>query len=217
MTTDALLTQKPFCKEVIQHQANYALPLKQNHKQMYTDIQRLFEPLSHTDPPEVEKRRFENLHIQENAQLDTHTEVETAHGLTTTRTLTTSTLLTDYINWPGLAQVYEYHTHREHLATGQITHNTQYGITSLTPEKATAKDLLTLRRGHWTIENKLHWTRDVIFREDASQVRTTAIPQVMAALRNTVLSVLRFNGYTQITHTLRCFAEKPKLAVKLIQ
>ena len=85
------------------------------------------------------------------------------------------------------------------------------------PEKATAKDLLTLRRGHWTIENKLHWTRDVIFREDASQVRTAAIPQVMVALRNTVLSVFRFNGYTKITQALRFFAEKPKLAVKLIQ
>ena len=100
MTTDALLTQRTFCKEVLEHQADYALPVKENHKQMYDDIQQLFEPLSETDATEVETRRFENLHTQEGAHLHTYTHVETSHGLTTTRTLTASTLLTDYIKWP---------------------------------------------------------------------------------------------------------------------
>ena len=72
VTTDALLTQRTFCKDIIEHQADYALPVKENHKQMYDDIRQLFEPLSETDPPEVEKRRFENLHTQENAHLHTH-------------------------------------------------------------------------------------------------------------------------------------------------
>ena len=75
---------------------------------MYDDIQQLFEPLSETDATEVETRRFENLHTQEGAHLHTYTHVETSHGLTTTRTLTASTLLTDYIKWPGIAQVYQY-------------------------------------------------------------------------------------------------------------
>ena len=50
MTTDALLTQRTFCKEVLEHQADYALPVKENHKQMYDDIQQLFEPLSEQMP-----------------------------------------------------------------------------------------------------------------------------------------------------------------------
>jgi len=183
---------------------------------MYNDISQLFEPLSQTDATDVEARRFENLHTQETAHLDTHIHVETAHGFTTTRTLTASTLLNDYINWPGLAQVYQYRTQRENTKTGEITSQTQYGITSLTPEKTSAEALLKLRREHWTIENKVHWLRDTVLGEDASHARTGSIPEVMAALRNTVLSVLRFNGYTKIAETLRFFASNPKLAVKLM-
>lgn len=217
ITTDALLTQRTFCQDILEHDAEYVLPVKANQKQVFDDIKDLFQPFSETDTHAIEARRFQTLHTQAAAHLDKYTTQETQRGSLTTRTLRASTLLNEHLNWPGLAQVYEYHTHREHFATGEITHHTQYGITSLTPEKATAKDLLELRKGHWTIENKLHWTRDVIFGEDASQIRTAAIPQVMAALRNTVLSVFRFNGYTKITQALRGFAEKPILAVKLIQ
>ena len=217
LTTDALLTQRPFCQEVLNQQADYALPVKKNHKQMYEDIQDLFEPLSETDPQDIEKRRFENLHTQANAHLDTHTDVETSHGFTTTRTLTVSTLLTDYIKWPGLAQVYQYKSLRENTKTAEITYQTQYGITSLAPEVASAKDLLKLRREHWTIENKVHWVRDNVLGEDASQARTGNLPHVMAALRNTALSVLRFDGQTKIAETMRFFASEPKLAVNIIQ
>ena len=66
-----------------------------------TNIHQLFEPLSETDATDVENRRFENLHTQEGAHLHTYTHVETSHGFTTTRSLTASTLLTDYIKWPG--------------------------------------------------------------------------------------------------------------------
>ena len=66
------------------------------------------------------------------------------------------------------------------------------------------------------IENKLHWVRDVIFDEDASQARTGSIPHVMAALRNAAISILRFAGRTKISKTLRELADKPKLAVNLI-
>jgi len=217
ITTDALLTQRTFCKDILAANADYALPVKANQKQLFEDIRDLFDPLSETDPPEVDARRFENLHTQAEAHLDGHTTVETAHAFTTTRTLRCSTLLTPETDWPGLAQVYEYHIERHHTPTGEITHHKQYGITSLLPEKASAEDLLKLRREHWTIENKLHWVRDVIFEEDASQARTGSIPHVMAALRNAAISVLRFNGRRKISQTLREFADTPKLAVNLIQ
>ena len=216
LTTDALLTQKTFCEEVLENQADYALPVKENQKKMYEDIRQLFEPLSETDPPEVETRRFENLHTEEEAHLDTHTDVEKARGCITTRTVRASTLLTDYIDWPGIAQVYRYETHRENIRTGQISRHTQYCITSLSPEAASAKDLLKLQRGHWTIENKVHWIRDAILGEDASQARTGNLPHVMAALRNTAMSVLRFSGRTKIAETMRFFASETKLAVNLI-
>ena len=78
----------------------------------------------------------------------------------------------------------------------------RYGITSLTPESAPAAHLLKLCREHWTIENKLHCVRDAVFQEDASTARTGVIPQVMEAMRNAVLSVLRFTGHTKITDAL---------------
>ena len=217
ITTDALLTQRKFCQEILDRQADYCLLVKANQKQLYEDIRDLFEPFDETDPPEVEYRRFENLHAETDAHLQTYTDTETAKGRITTRTLTASTLLTQHTDWPGLQQVYQYTTHQVSQSTGVVKCNVQYGITSLTPEWASAADLLKLRREHWTIENKLHWVRDAVFGEDASNVRTGVIPQVMAAMRNTAISVLRFTGHTKITDALQTFAADPKLAVNLIK
>ena len=217
ITTDALLTQRKFCQHILEHQAEYCLPVKANQKQLYEAIRDLFAPLDETDPPEVQRRRFENLHAETGAHLQTSTDIENAKGRITTRTLTASTLLMEHINWPGLQQVYQYTTEQKCPNTGQVKSNVQYGITSLPPERASAADVLKLRREHWRIENKLHWVRDTVFQEDASTVRTGVLPQVMAALRNTAISVLRFTGRTKITDALQLFASEPKLAVNLIK
>ena len=91
-----------------------------------------------------------------------------------------------------------------------------YGITSLSPTQASAKNLLALRRGHWTIENQSHYVRDVVLGEDASQVRSGVIPQVMSPLRNTALAVLRFVDYHCISQAMRYFAAHPQHALNLI-
>ena len=62
-----------------------------------------------------------------------------------------------------------------------------YAITSLPTERADAVRLLEIWRGHWGIENQVHWVRDVVFGEDHSQVRTGSAPQLLAALRNLVM------------------------------
>ena len=217
ITTDALLTQRKFCQEILDRQADYCLPVKANQKQLYADIRDLFEPFDETDPPEVERRRFENLHAEEEAHLQTYTEKEEIKGKIITRTLTASTLLLEHTDWPGLQQVYQYTTHQQQKSTAKVTCCVRYGITSLMPQRASAAALLRLCRGHWTIENKLHWVRDAVFQEDASGIRTGGSPQVMAAMRNAALSVLRFNEWTDITDALQYFAAKPKLALNLIK
>jgi predicted transposase YbfD/YdcC len=58
-------------------------------------------------------------------------------------------------------------------------------------------------RGHWSIENQLHWVRDVTYGEDHSQIRVKGGPQVMATLRNTAIGLLRLNGHTNIAKALR--------------
>ena len=143
--------------------------------------------------------------------------VEKSHGRVETRCAKASTSLNDYLDWPGIAQVIQYHYTGKYLKTGEETPKVHYGITSLTPEAASAKRLLEIRRGHWSIENKSHWMRDMVLGEDTSPVRCGGIPQVMAANRNTALSVFRFAGYTAISDTIKYLASKPKLTVNLIK
>ena len=104
------------------------------------------------------------------------------------RTLRTTTILTKHQDWAGLQQGFE--LVRERTEQGKKTVETVHGITSLSAERANAQRLLELTRGHWGIENKLHYKRDVTLGEDASRVRKGVAPQVMAALRNSVIHLL---------------------------
>lgn len=99
-----------------------------------------------------------------------------------------TTILTKAQDWAGLKQGFE--LTRERTIQGVTTRETVYGISSLSVEQADATRLLALTRGHWGIENGLHYKRDVTLGEDASRVRQQAAPQVMAALRNSILHLL---------------------------
>jgi hypothetical protein len=103
-----------------------------------------------------------------------------------------------------------------HLRTGEVEQETVYGVTSLEVGRADAGRLLQLVRHHWHIENRSHWVRDVTFDEDRSQVRVGSIPQVMAALRNTVIGLLRLNGATNIPAATRRMAARPAEALALL-
>ena len=75
---------------------------------------------------------------------------------------------------------------------------------------------MELIRGHWSIENNLHWVRDVVFDEDRSQVRKGNTPQVMAAVRNTTISVLRLAGESTNAAARRRRAARPQETLELI-
>lgn len=104
----------------------------------------------------------------------------------------------------------------ENLTSGKIRHEVVFGITSLAPELASPQRLLELNRGHWSIENSLHYVRDVTFAEDLSQIRTKTAPHVMASLRNLVISILRINNHANIAQALRHYAANPDLSLALI-
>ena len=78
-----------------------------------------------------------------------------------------------------------------------------YAITSVPRERADAATLLSWHRGHWGIENRLHWVRDVTMGEDANRTRVGSGPQVLAAFRNAAISHLRVLGSTNIAASLR--------------
>lgn len=86
---------------------------------------------------------------------------------------------------------------------GKEQEETAYAITSVPRKLADAATLLRWWRGHWGIENRLHWVRDVTFDEDASQIRTGTGPQVMATIRNLTINLLRLENVTNIAAALR--------------
>jgi len=130
------------------------------------------------------------------------------------RELALSSDLNEWAHWPALAQVGRLTSLRRRK--GQTTIETSYIITSLSPEHATPAQLLALVRGHWGIENRLHWVRDVTFDEDRCQIRTGAAPQVMAALRNLVIGLFRLSGLRNIAAALRTHAWHAQRAIALV-
>lgn len=131
-----------------------------------------------------------------------------------TRALVVSSDLNEWANWPYLGQVGEltYTCERG----GKISRETSSIITSLTPQQASPQKLLKLVRGHWGIENRLHWVRDVTFDEDRSQVRCGSGPQTMAAMRNAAIGLLRLAGASNIAAAARTCAWHADRAIALV-
>lgn len=99
---------------------------------------------------------------------------------------------------------------------GKKTIETVYAITSLTTEQAGPGQLLALSRAHWGIENRLHYVRDVTCREDQARAHAGHGPQVLAAFRNTALTIIRRLGY-KVVEGFEHFAEHRLAAVEAIR
>ncbi len=99
---------------------------------------------------------------------------------------------------------------------GETTREEAFALTSLLPQQADPARLLALWRGHWQIENGLHYVRDVTRGEDACQVRSGSAPAVFAACRNTTLNLLRRAGHANIAAALRRSAMYPREALALL-
>lgn len=195
---DALLTQRHVAQTIVAAGGDYVMIVKDNQPQLRAAIE-----LVCTLPPVGDR------------QESTRT-VDSGHGRIEQRNLTTSEALVGYSDGPGLAQVFALGRHVVIPKTGQERVEVVYGVTSLEPARATPGRLLELVRGHWHIENKSHWVRDVTFDEDRSQVRGGNMPQVLAALRTTAIGLLRQAGYTNIAAACRRLAAQPAQALALI-
>ena len=198
VTMDALLTQRHVAQTIVDAGGDYVMTVKENQPQLRADIELIF-----TLPPVGDRQ-------------ETARTVDIGHGRIEQRNVTTSEALVGYSNWPGLAQVFELGRHVIDQKTGKERVEVVYGVTSLSHQRATPARLLELVRGQWQIENKSHWVRDVTFDEDRSQVRCGNIPQVMAALRNTAIGLLRWAEYTNIAAACRQLAAQPVQALALI-
>ncbi len=202
LTGDALFCQRALCQQVRAAGGDYLLLVKENQPALYQDIQLLFDP-----PPGPAWRPL--------ADLRSTRTIDTGHGRRPEiRELTASTDLTTYLDWPGVAQVFRIErTWRVH---GQPKRARHYGITSLSPEGGSPDRLLALKRGHWAIENRLHWRKDVTFGEDASLIHAGQGPTVMALLRDAAITLLHHHGVRQVAARLRAHGQQPEDAIALV-
>jgi predicted transposase YbfD/YdcC len=106
--------------------------------------------------------------------------------------------------------------YRRNMRTGQVEVEVTYGLTSLPRRLAGPKQLERIWRAHWTIENRLHYVRDETFGEDRCQVHTGTAPQALAALRNAVLVLFRFHGWSNIAAAACRYAAHPQRALQLL-
>jgi predicted transposase YbfD/YdcC len=136
------------------------------------------------------------------------------HGRRERRRLEASTRLAEQLDWPGVAQVCRIERWRR--VAGKEEHEVAYAITSVPRDLADAATLLACNRGHWGIENRSHYVRDVTFGEDASQIEKGYAPQILAGLRNALIAALRAEGVKNIASALRRNALKvPHLFAQL--
>ncbi len=206
VTGDALFAQRNLSIQIVQAKGDYVWKVKGNQATLEADIASVFEPDLPAKPGfSLPKNDFR-----------TATQTSAGHGRIETRTLTTSSSLKVYSDWPCLEQVFKYHCVVVDKKTGKRTEDICFGITSLPTSKADPKRLLDIVRGHWRIENELHYRRDVCLNEDHGGLRLPNLTHVFAILNNWVLGLFALSGGGNFAAAQRRFDALPHLALNLV-
>jgi predicted transposase YbfD/YdcC len=173
VTTDALNTQKEIAKEAIKKGADYLLPVKGNHKGLQEDIELLFK--------EAQKNEFKGI------DADQYETLEKSRSRVEKRWCCSigADDLPDKEKWPGVKSLGM--IRRERTLRGKPKTETVFYISSC---EINAELLGTSVRDHWQIENGLHWSLDVVFREDKSRYRHDVGARNLAVVRKIVLGAL---------------------------
>jgi predicted transposase YbfD/YdcC len=200
-TMDAGVTQRKVAQQIRQRGGHYLMVVKKNHPQMYAELALFFEV------PGV---------LADNEHYDRWRTVDKGHGRMETRTLECVSGTCDDWQWPDAAQIMRRRCERWERKKGKRTISVSYAITSLTADEARAADLATLWRGHWTIENRKHYVRDVTLGEDRHQMHTGHAPQVLAAMRNALIDLWRAQGWTNMADAVRDTAASVQRALTFI-
>lgn len=190
VTMDAGLTLPKLATQILAQGGHYLMVVKRNRRQLYDELTWFFDT-----PPLPCDRPWRTI-----------TTVNKGHGRLETRCLTCTDDLDDYVPWPGVQQVLRRECERVIVKTGTVTRAVTYALTSLPANAMQPADLAALWRGHWTIENRWHYVRDVTMGEDACQMYTGHAPEALAAVRNALISLLRRAGWTNIAAGLRQYS-----------
>ena len=190
VTVDAMHTQTDTADLITAAGGDYVFTVKANQPKLYAACKRL--PWR---------------------EVPSHATVQTGHGRRVHRAIKTVTAPA-WITFAGAAQVAQ--VRRTTTRAGKKNVEVVYVITSADHHAAPPAVLASWIQGHWGIENRAHWVRDVTFDEDRSRIRTGTGPQVMATLRNTAISLLRLAGATNIAASLRHHAAAADRPINLL-
>lgn len=197
VTADALHAQKAHADYLLlERQADYLLSVKANQPTLHNQL----TALPWTDVPVA------------------HRSTNRGHGRIEQRTLKVVTIRTGIV-FPHARQALQVTRKTRRInakSTKWTTVETVYAVTSVAADEARPVELAAWVRGHWAVETRLHWVRDVTLDEDRSQVRTGNAPRTMASLRNLVISMLRTSGVTNIARGLRHHAWDPTRPITLL-
>jgi predicted transposase YbfD/YdcC len=191
---DAMFTQRDLSVQIVGQGGDYVWFAKDNQKQLQEDVSRFFEP----------PRKAKGWHIAQLPQT-TAGSTEKAHGRLEQRVLTLMTDETNFIDWPALQQVFKLDRRVICCRTGEISKETVYGITSLSPERCSADQLLKWTRSYWGIENGLHYRRDKTLREDSIRMSDDKQAEVMAIMNNFIVGLTRKLGFSNLASARRHF------------
>ncbi len=200
LTLDAGLTHPAVAAHILAQGGDYFMVVKRNQARLYQELTWFFDT-----PPLPCDRPWRE-----------HVTVTKGHGRLEQRTLTCTDDLDDYLTWPGVHQVLRRHCERTILHTGAVSNAVTYALTSLAASETSAAELAALWRGHWAIENRVHYVRDVTFGEDAHQMHTGGAPEALAALRNAIMNRLRAAGWTNVAAALRHYANAVPEALQFV-
>jgi predicted transposase YbfD/YdcC len=200
-TMDALLTQRALAEQIEQQGGYYLMVVKRNQRRLYDDL-RLFFQL-----PAIAADHEQNDRVR---------TVTKSHGRLETRTLECSTAGADYLGWPGIAQIVRRTCERTVIKTGKHSVEVSYGLTNLGSDEARAAQLEALWRGHWTIENRKHYVRDVTMGEDQGQAYCGSTAQALASLRNALIDLIRQHGWSNLADALRHYGASVPRVLTLI-
>jgi predicted transposase YbfD/YdcC len=205
LTGDALYCDTDLCATLRQAGGDYLVIVKENQATLLRAITTLFA--SRADAA----LRAASLPAWD---MRATTTVDKGHGRVEVRHLIASTALNDYLDWPGLAQVIM--IERVWWERGERHEAVRYAVTSLPADVADAPQLLALVRGHWQVENGLHYVKDVTMGEDRSLIHTGNGPSIMAMLRDTVVSLLHRAGWRTIAERLRFYSGNAHAALTFL-
>ncbi len=199
VTGDAIFAQRELSRRVVAAGGDYLWKVKANQAQLWQRLAGFFGT-GGAPRPGVEAAR----------------QLDKAHGRIEERELWASSRLADRIEWPSLSQAFCVRRGVTECRTRKKSCQMAYGITSLPPMEADAATLLELVRGHWGIENGLHYRRDVTFKEDACRMKSYVAAQALAVCNNLALGLIRHAGWGNVAEARRFYDAHPAQALRLI-